>query len=299
MLQQTRVAAVIPYYQRFLERFPTIEALANTNEQDLLAAWSGLGYYSRARNLQSAAKKVQDAGAFPSDYESIHELPGVGNYTAAAIASIAFDCPHAVVDGNVLRVLSRLTAEKSDLRSLLTRKRLQETADHLLHRDRPGEFNQAVMELGATVCLPRNPQCLLCPIAEYCEARRLGIQQELPIVSKRAVPERAEKELLLVERAGRLLFWQRPPTSQRLAGFWELPESEHLPNARIGRKMGSFRHTIVNTYYQVLVFRAEVSKAPSGFYWKDTKCLHEIPLSTTSKKALACLDNLGTHAGRL
>src|SRR5690242_13950773 len=134
MLQQTRVAAVVPYYERFLERFPTVDALAVAPEQELLAAWSGLGYYSRARNLQKSAKKIQDAGRFPSDYESIKQLPGIGDYTAAAVASIAFDLPHAVLDGNVLRVLSRISAERGEVRSPVTKSRLQQLADRFMDR---------------------------------------------------------------------------------------------------------------------------------------------------------------------
>src|SRR6266516_234894 len=152
MLQQTRVAAVIPYYERFLARFPDLATLAAAPEQELLAAWGGLGYYSRARNLQRAAQQMR--GRFPSDYESIRALVGVGDYTAAAVASIAFGLPYAVVDGNVLRVLSRVTNDASDIGSLKTKKRMQALADTLLAQSDPGLYNQALMELGATVCLP-------------------------------------------------------------------------------------------------------------------------------------------------
>ena len=289
MLQQTRVAAVIPYYERFLKQFPTVEALAAAPEQELLAAWSGLGYYSRARNLQKAAKKVQDAGAFPGDYESIKQLPGIGDYTAAAVVSIAFAKPHAVLDGNVLRVLSRISAEPGDIQAPLTRRRLQQLANDLLDRKRPGDFNQALMELGATVCLPRQPRCPLCPLEGSCEARLRGLQYEIPIRSRTRTPERIEKRLLVIERRGKLLLWQRPTGSRRLAGFWELPEPEQLPHARIIQTIGVFRHTIVNTRFDVQVVRATITKVSAGFYWMDTNCLHSFPLSTTSKKALACL----------
>src|ERR1700730_476619 len=147
MLQQTRVAAVIPYYERFLVRFPDVARLASAPEQELLAAWAGLGYYSRARNLQRAAKKILELGAFPGDYLSLRDLAGVGEYTAAAIASMAFNLPHAVLDGNAIRVLSRLAAEEGNIGSGAVRKRLGEVADALLDRKRPGEFNQALMEL--------------------------------------------------------------------------------------------------------------------------------------------------------
>src|SRR6202171_4578917 len=185
MLQQTRVSAVIPFYEKFTNRFQTVDALAVASEQDLLATWAGLGYYSRARNLQRAARIIMAMGlegfALPRDYESIRALPGIGDYTAAAIASIAFDLPHAVLDGNVIRVLSRVTAESGDIASAPTRGRLAQVATALLHRKHPGDFNQAIMELGATVCLPRDPQCPACPIAVFCEARRTGRQLEFPV----------------------------------------------------------------------------------------------------------------------
>jgi len=289
MLQQTRVAAVIPYYERFLARFPDVPALAAAPEQDLLAAWAGLGYYARARNLQRAAKKIQELGGFPRDHASIRELPGVGDYTAAAIGSIAFNLRHAVLDGNAARVLSRLTGERGSIDSGVVKKRLLASVDRLIDPERPGEFNQALMELGATVCLPKHPRCPQCPWASECEAFRLGIQNELPLKAGRPGAVGAEKQLLMIERAGRILAWQRPPDSRRLAGFWELPETNQLPAAKVENRVAGFRHTIVNTNYRIAVFRASLPRTPKGFHWLTTKELSEIPLSTTAKKALACL----------
>ena len=154
MLQQTRAAAAIPFYEEFLRRFPDVEALARASEPEVLAAWSGLGYYSRARNLRASALRVLKSGEFPRTFEGLRELPGVGPYTAAAVASIAFDLPHAVLDGNVLRVVSRVTNDVGDIGAPQTRKRFQKVADEWLDSKRPGAFNQAMMELGATVCLP-------------------------------------------------------------------------------------------------------------------------------------------------
>jgi A/G-specific adenine glycosylase len=287
MLQQTRVAAVIPYYERFLEKFPSVETLANAQEQEVLAAWSGLGYYSRARNLHRAAKLLQGTGGLPRDYQAIRNLPGVGDYTAAAVASIAFDLPYPVLDGNVLRVLSRIRAEPGDLRARSTRNRLHELAGRLMDSTRPADFNQALMEIGATVCVPTQPLCVRCPVASYCEAHRSGLQHQLPILSKRGTPNRTAIELLVIERRGELLVRQRPAQSKRLAGFWELPEMAQIPAARVGEKIGSFRHTIVNTNYQVTVYRARVAKAPAGFCWIDAPSLAKMPLTTTAKKALA------------
>ena len=209
MLQQTRVAAVIPYYNRFLDQFPDVASLASAPEQELLAAWAGLGYYSRARNLQKAAQRILELGAFPRDYLSWKALAGVGEYTAAAVASIAFDLPHAVQDGNVIRVLSRLTAERGNIGSGVVRTRLREVADGLLDSKRPGEFNQALMELGAVVCLPKQPRCSTCPLARHCQARRHGQESELPIRSGRVKPKGVEKQLVAVEKRGKILLWQR------------------------------------------------------------------------------------------
>ncbi len=277
MLQQTRVAAVIPYYERFLAKFPTVEALASATEQELLAAWAGLGYYSRARNLHAAAKQI--AGAFPRTYDEIRALPGVGDYTAAAVASIAFGLPHAAVDGNVARVLARVTAEAA------AKKRLQALAGELMDRRRPGEFNQALMELGATICVPRSPQCLLCPVAELCEARALGRQNEFPAVAARGTRMRVDRTVFVVEKNGRLLLWQRAADDRRLAGFWELPERL---DGLAGQPVGRFRHSIVNHDYTFEVRTATLGRAPRGHRWWPEQRLSEIPLSTTAKKAIAC-----------
>jgi A/G-specific adenine glycosylase len=287
MLQQTRVAAVVPYYNRFLERFPTPQALAEASEQELLALWSGLGYYARARNLQRAAQAIAQLGAFPETFEQIRELPGVGDYTAAAVASIAFGLPHAVLDGNVVRVLSRLTAERGDVQSSIVRVRLKETAQMMLDARRPGDFNQAMMELGATVCLPRVPQCLLCPLREQCAAREEGIQNELPVKLSKRDPIKLAIELLLIEKDGRVLMRQRGAHEPRLAGFWELPESRFVPGARRTAKLGEFRHSITRHDYTVEVWQAEPVRAPKGFRWIAPDELPALPLATTARKALS------------
>ncbi|HTC91203.1 MAG TPA: A/G-specific adenine glycosylase [Bryobacteraceae bacterium] len=289
MLQQTRVAAVIPYYERFLSLFPHPAALASASEQELLAAWAGLGYYSRARNLQKAARTIVQLPRFPADYSALLELPGVGDYTAAAVASIAFGKPHAVLDGNVLRVLSRIFAERGEIKSPPTRTRLRTFADALLDKKHPGEFNQSIMELGATICLPKQPLCGDCPIRLFCDARRQGLENQLPVSGTRPIPSRQEKQLLAIEKQGKILLWQRPPDSKRLAGFWELPEREQVPGANIYGEPGEFRHTIVNTTYLVQVYRASVASHPNGFTWLAKNNLETFPLSTISKKALARL----------
>lgn len=287
MLQQTRVAAALPYYHRFLERFPTVEALARASEQDLLAAWSGLGYYARARSMHSAARSIVRMGAFPRDYEAIRGLPGVGDYTAAAIASLCFDLPHAVVDGNVLRVVSRLTNDAGDIRSARVKARIAAEARRLLDPQEPALFNQALMELGALVCLPRSPECARCPVRSHCRARKAGTQAQLPVKLRKTVPVGIEKSLLLLRRNGSLLLWQRDAGSRRLPGFWELPEREQIPDAALdGPPVAVVRHTITHHRYTFAVYRAEAADIPAGFVWMPVDRLAALPLSTVARKAL-------------
>ena len=283
MLQQTRVAAVIPFYERFMERFPDSAALAAATEEELLSMWSGLGYYSRARNLQKAARMFE---TFPRDYGSILALPGVGPYTAAAMASIAFDLSYAVLDGNVMRVIARLTCDAGDIQSSKTRERMQEKATELLDPEQPGLFNQAMMELGATVCLPRDPRCGECPLAHCCQAHHEGKEKELPVKLRRIEMKKIDRTVLLIERRNRILMWKRTDDLQKLVGFWELPEPEHLPQARIGASAGTFRHSITNHNYQFHVFHATITMPPKDFVWVGRDELPNIPLSTSTKKAL-------------
>jgi A/G-specific adenine glycosylase len=274
MLQQTRVAAAIPYYERFLERFPDAAALARAGETEVLALWSGLGYYSRARNLQKAAHIVAARGAFPVAHAEIRELPGIGDYTAAAVASIAFGLPHAVVDGNVRRVVARLTnnAEPD----------AQTIAQALLDRRNPGRSNQALMELGALVCLPRNPSCELCPVAGHCEARRAGSQQKIPPPRVRPGIERLQRTLWIVRRSEKVLL----VPSTRVRGFWDLPEP--FEGGQPGRKIGMFRHTILNRQYTFEVREGHARRFPRGSCWFGGEP-DKIALSTIAKKALQCL----------
>jgi A/G-specific adenine glycosylase len=189
MLQQTRVAAVIPYYERFVDRFPNVQALAEVPEEKVLRLWSGLGYYSRARNLQKAAQQivVQHEGLFPTKLDEALALPGIGNYTAAAVLSIAYGEKFAVLDGNVARVLARLGAVRGNLRESWRWQELQKVADTYLDPESPGDWNQAMMELGATLCTPKTPQCLLCPVMQFCEGRKLGLAESLPEKRKKRV----------------------------------------------------------------------------------------------------------------
>jgi A/G-specific adenine glycosylase len=286
MLQQTRVQAAIGYYERFLARFPTVEALASASEDEVLAQWAGLGYYSRARNLWKAAGQIMAGGGFPRDYEGIRALPGIGDYTAAAVASIAFGLPYAAVDGNVLRVVARVENDASDIGSAKTRERFRGIAQGWMGRRDPGEFNQAMMELGATVCLPRNPMCLVCPLAGSCRAREEGTAGQLPVKLRKTEPVRLDVVLLLVRRKGRVLLRRRDDAASRMAGFWELPGPDDLPGARIGEYLGTFRHTITHHHYTLTVRAASARPKGQAFGWFSDDELGEIPLSTTVRKAL-------------
>jgi A/G-specific adenine glycosylase len=291
MLQQTRVAAVIPYYERFLKRFPDFESLAAAPEAELLAMWAGLGYYSRARNLQKAARQMAAMGGFPRDYAGIRALPGVGDYTAAAVGSIAFGLPVAVLDGNVVRVMARVDCESGDVANGAARARLRESVQNQIDRHRPAEYNQALMELGATICLPRSPKCLICPINDICCARGRGIENSLPIKIKKQVGIEEEKRVLLIVRQGKLLLWRREETSRRLAGFWEAPEASELPGAEPGALLGSFRHAIVNHRYEVFVHTGKLKgKAPGLYQWFSWSELGGLPLSTIARKSLKLME---------
>ncbi len=286
MLQQTRVAAVIPYYERFLKRFPDVRALASAPEQELLAHWAGLGYYYRARNMQRAAQQIAEKERFPSSYEEIRALPGIGEYTAAAVASIGFDLPHAVVDGNVYRVLSRVFNDSTNIASGPARKHFTALAETVLQRKRPGAYNQALMELGATICLPKRPQCLLCPVASVCRSRAKGAQDALPVKIKPQKSVEEERTLFLVEQHGNVLLWQRPATSRLMPGFWELPEREQLPEVAPRQLLGSFRHGITFHSYRFELWEAPIPKDTGACRWVGEQELSTLPLSTITQKAL-------------
>ena len=297
MLQQTRVSTVIPYYERFLARFPAPEDLAAATEEDLLTLWSGLGYYSRARNLKRAAEAIAARGGFPVTAGQWKALPGIGDYTAAAVASICFQEPCAVLDGNVARVMARFTAEPGSIGSASVRLRLKERAQALLDPKRPGEFNQALMELGATLCLPRNPKCLLCPWREHCQAHQQGIADQLPVKAARRAVERVRLRLALIVNSGRLLLRRREDGQRRLAGFWELPRVEDLPATGNLRPLGMFRHSITHHQYEVEVLHGRLRRAPAGMQWHDIGRLDALPLDTMTRKAMALLENRDPKPG--
>jgi len=225
MLQQTRVDQALPYYTRWMEAFPEIASLANADRQEVLMLWEGLGYYSRARNMQDAAKTVMEqfGGNFPSHYDDIIKLKGIGPYTAAAISSIAFNQPKAVVDGNVIRVISRWSGIEEDVSKGGVIREIQSIADDLLDASQPGEFNQAMMELGATVCTPKNPKCNECPVSFSCVATQMAKTDSIPYkVPKKKVPHHQIVVGICVDSDGNILIALRPE-EKMLGGLWEFP----------------------------------------------------------------------------
>jgi A/G-specific adenine glycosylase len=274
MLQQTRVAAVIEHYQKFLRRFPSVQKLAAARAASVLAAWSGLGYYRRARMLHAAAQVVarERSGTFPQTAADWRELPGVGRYTAAAIASIAFGEKVAVVDGNVERVLQRMVGKT------ISSCQLWELADSLLDRDRPGDFNQAIMELGATVCTPRSPACLTCPVMETCVSRgeRAG-------EAKAARQQKRQIHYALHRNDGSVFLVQRSKGAQLMAGMWELPEI--LPPGDRHKPLFRLKHSITVTDYTVAIWAAPEPAGIPGRWWAIER-LPRLPLTGLTRKVL-------------
>jgi A/G-specific adenine glycosylase len=236
MLVQTTVAAVVPYFERFLARFPTVADLAAADEADVLKAWEGLGYYRRARQLHAAARAIVErhGGTIPDDADALLALPGVGRYIAGAVLSFAFDRPAPIVEANTQRVLARLLAWRHPLTTKPTQDRLWQAAARLVPGSGAGRFNQALMELGATVCTPRQPLCLACPLAQDCRARLLGLQDALPVKLERPAPLEVAEACALVERDGRYLIVRRAPGGL-WAGFWEFP-TIHVAGADPARR---------------------------------------------------------------
>lgn len=300
MLQQTRVEAVVPYYEGFLRAYPTISDLAAAPLEEVLAKWAGLGYYRRARMLHEAARILvaKHDSSMPAEHERILELPGVGAYTAAAIASIAFDEPYAALDGNAYRVLARLADYRSDLASTSARRPLQEIARSMIEAVPPGrrgDFTQALMELGATLCVPRRPRCDACPWIECCAGFAAGTAPSLPAKAPERPPKQVSLVVLVLRREGRVLLRQRPPEASVMPGFWELPEGETL-EAALGAldpqpvgldRLGAFSHAITDTRYACQVFDGLYPEsAPQQCRWMSVAELEALPVTTISKKAL-------------
>ena len=327
MLQQTRVAAVIPYFENFCARFPELRALAAADEAEVLRMWSGLGYYSRARNLQAAAQQIvhDHGGTFPATEHDIRALRGIGKYTTNAILSIAFGKKHAVVEGNVARVVARLEGVRGDLRKGSRWESLQRTADHLLAPEAPGNWNQAMMELGATICTPRSPQCLLCPVAKFCRARKLGLQEVIPEKrKKRATIGVLLAAAVLLDGRGRCILMPPPKKTTEKALAHDIPtlvsRMWHFPTTTVSEDPASdlrrylknvlraaglpsrfvplrkIRHAVTYRAINLLPFRVELKKLPriAGAKVILLKDFSSLPVSNLTRKvARAALDAAG------
>jgi A/G-specific adenine glycosylase len=314
MLQQTRVETVIPYWERFLSMFPDVHTLATADLDDVLGVWAGLGYYSRARNLQAAARVIdaEHGGELPDDAETLRTLPGIGRYTAGAVASIAFDRPEPVLDGNVKRVLARLLGIREDIGRPAVVERLWREAAALVQGPDPGDLNQALMELGATLCTPKSPRCVACPLASLCDARREGDAEALPIKARKKPPREVEAVVALVLRRGKALAVRRPRRGL-LGGLWDLPGdalmSGEPPRAGLVRalrervglavsrpaKVGSVQHVFTHRKLKLHVFRCDTPKGRTrldGFEthkWLAPSSIHSLPHGAITGKALDLL----------
>lgn len=278
MLQQTRVAVVEERYPKFLRQFPNISRLARASQDSVLAAWSGLGYYRRARALHEACKQVARAGAFPRTAAELAELPGIGRYTAAAVASIAFGEPVAVVDGNVQRVLERCAGRE------LSVKDCWEIAEDLLERRRPGDFNQAMMELGATICLPGQPLCSRCPVIRFCASAKA-----VHTGKRNGSRKKGQLNYFLARKNDAVLLRRREPDLSLMPGMWELPEAkDQTENAKT--PILQLRHSITTTDYSVLVF--STCKAKLEGEWVPVRAIGRLPLTGLARKILHHLELL-------
>ena len=314
MLQQTQVATVIAYFLRFVARFPTVDRLAKSDEQEVLRLWQGMGYYRRARNLHAAAQQIvhRYGGQVPDDVGALMELPGVGRYTAGAVASIAFGRRIAVLDGNVTRVLTRWSGIDQPPDQPRVRDGLWGLAQHLVPHSAPGDFNQALMELGATTCLPRQPHCGRCPVSGSCFAYREQRVDQLPAIQQRRQPKRVQHHIVAVTRRNRYLFHRRPGRGL-WANMWQLPTVEQTHTTRGSgvtsqsissqfgliaaepQKIGGFQHQTTHRRILFTVWHSCVEggrlRARSGV-WRKLDDLDDLPLANPQRRAIAILNSL-------
>ena len=310
MLQQTTTATVSGYYGRFLEAFPTVRALAAADEQAVLKLWEGLGYYSRARSLLAAARMIvsQLGGVFPQDEQALQALPGVGAYTAGAIASMAFDRPALAMDGNLIRALSRLSAETGNVGQAAVKRRLHAFGTALIDPDRPGDFNRAMMGLGRMVCLPASPDCAACPVACFCAAKALGVEKELPVTPPRPEKRSIRRGVALVLSPQGALVLKRPEGGL-LSGLWEFPGFDGaldadsvgeclvelgVTGARLRGRGPAVRHVFTHLIWQMELYIFEAPAACAGGRFVTADALRALPMPTAMRAyrdlALTLLD---------
>ena len=303
MLQQTRVEAVKPFYERFMRELPNVAALAVCPEEKLLKLWEGLGYYNRVRNMQKAAQKIMEVydGVFPADYEALKGLPGIGNYTAGAVASIAFCIPVPAVDGNVLRVMARLREDGEDILKQSVKNRVEAELTEIMPAEDPGAFNQAMMDLGATVCLPNGaPKCEICPARTVCEAYKNGLTEVLPVRAKKKSRRVEERTVLLLFQGGKVALRKRPD-SGLLASLWEFPSilgnldesGVSLALAQMGLSAesiapaGSAKHIFTHIEWDMKGYFADVAGENDDLIWVDADAFDALALPTAFKKYTA------------
>ncbi|HLV66309.1 MAG TPA: A/G-specific adenine glycosylase [Polyangiaceae bacterium] len=301
MLQQTQVRTVLPYFERWLRRFPTLSALAAADEDAVLHAWEGLGYYSRARNLRRAARTVveEHGGELPRTAAALRALPGIGEYSAAAIASIAFDEPVPVIDGNVVRVLSRVYALRGDPTRAPVKHELRERARRLVPEERPGDFNQALMELGATVCVPERPRCGTCPLTRHCRAQAEGLAAVLPELPPRPSPQAVAMAAAVVVRRGRVAVMRLPKNAPRWPSMWVFPNGELAPGEPVERGAERIARDVaglaVRAETQLGVLKHSVTRF--RIHLAVTRCKHESgPTRAQPELAWRRIDELGALA---
>ena len=303
MLQQTRVETVLRYYPRFIERFPTVEALAAAPEADVLKMWEGLGYYRRARNLHKGAKQVAEdmQGVIPHDVKALKTISGIGDYTAGAIASIAYDQPVPAVDGNVIRVISRVMGVRENVGVPSVKRQIEAHAASLVDDARPGDFNQAMMDLGATICVPGTPSCDRCPVCTLCDAYHAGDAEELPELPRKNPPKVIHYDLCLVIGENRVLMRQR--TETMLQGLWVFPMTEEhhtmkqlqaMVKKRMGatvenlRFLGEAKHVFTHQVWQMKIYAMDTAsgKAPEGWRYVTLEEMGQLTIPTAVKKAV-------------
>ncbi|MGM9988747.1 MAG: A/G-specific adenine glycosylase [Bacillaceae bacterium] len=314
MLQQTKVDTVIPYFTMFIKQFPTIAALADADEEKVLKAWEGLGYYSRARNLHHAVKEVNEkyGGEVPNDPVKFSNLKGVGPYTTGAVMSIAYSHPEPAVDGNVMRVMSRILAIWDDIAKPSTRKIFEEVIRRIIASHNPSYFNQGLMELGAIICTPQNPACMICPVNEHCRAFEQGVQSELPVKSKKKQPKAVTMVAgVFIDKQGRILVNKRESTGL-LANLWEFPNVEVQPNqdekqqlinyceqvmgvkVTISGKLPSVKHVFSHLIWDISVYIGEIHEVgtlPANVHVLTEKEIQNLAISVSHQKIYQSISN--------
>lgn len=281
MAQQTQIDTMIPYYLRWMDKWPTLESLSQAKEEDVLKLWEGLGYYSRARNILKAAKILSENGqGFPKTLEEIRALPGIGAYTAAAIASICFEIPAVAVDGNVVRVVSRLFELTDELGSPALTKKVTAEMTGWMAEATPSVFTQAMMELGALVCTPKNPECDHCPLKDFCQSRQIKTMTHYPVKkAAKAKPVLAKNILIVTSSDGRIAVTQAAKDAL-MKGYWRFPEVESVPEGAVN--LGHFRHVFTHLIWELDFYSLSQEKTPQWRWLNETE-LDEIPLITAHR----------------